>query len=46
MTYNTIIKKVMVSKDPITFHLVRKILADEIEHEQDLQDLEDDIKLI
>ncbi|MFA6489634.1 MAG: ferritin-like domain-containing protein [Candidatus Micrarchaeia archaeon] len=45
VTYNTILKKVMVEKDPITFNLVRKILEDEVEHEQDLQDLEEDIKL-
>ena len=45
MTYSTISKKVM-GKDIITFHMARKILADEIRHEQDLQDLEQDIKMI
>ena len=32
-------------KDPITFNMVRKIMEDEVEHEHDLQDLEEDIKL-
>jgi bacterioferritin len=43
--YNNMLKKIMVEKDPVTFHLIRKILEDEIEHEQDLQDLEEDIKM-
>lgn len=45
LTYNAMLEKIMVQKDPVTFHIVRKILQDEIEHEQDLQDLEDDIKM-
>lgn len=45
-TYNSILKKVMAGKDPVTFHLVRKILEDEVKHEQDLQDLEEDINMI
>ncbi|MEM3362321.1 MAG: ferritin-like domain-containing protein [Candidatus Anstonellaceae archaeon] len=32
--------------DPITYNLVRKILEDEVEHEQDLEDLKRDISLI
>ncbi|MCX8195183.1 MAG: ferritin-like domain-containing protein [Candidatus Micrarchaeota archaeon] len=45
-TYSNMLKKIMVEKDPITFHLVRKILEDEVKHEHDLQDLEQDIKMI
>ncbi|MCX8197560.1 MAG: ferritin-like domain-containing protein [Candidatus Micrarchaeota archaeon] len=44
--YNNLLKKIMVEKDPITFHMIRKILEDEIEHEQELQELEQDIKMI
>src|SRR3989338_6457388 len=44
--YNDMLKKIIVTNDPITFHLIRKILEDEIEHEQDLEDLQRDIKLI
>jgi bacterioferritin len=32
-------------KDPITYNLVREILDDEIEHEQDLEDLKRDIEI-
>ena len=32
-------------KDPITYHLVREILEDEIEHEQDLEDLKRDLEI-
>ncbi|MEM4348686.1 MAG: ferritin-like domain-containing protein [Candidatus Anstonellaceae archaeon] len=44
--YHKILQKVMIEKDPVTFHLIRKILEDEIEHEQELQELEQDIKMI
>jgi len=43
--YNELLKKVMIGRDPITFHLLRKIMQDEVKHEQDLQDLLEDIKL-
>lgn len=33
-------------KDPITAHVVREILEDEVEHEDDLQGLLEDIQLI
>jgi len=46
MAYSAILKKIMVEKDPITFHMVRKILEDEVKHEHDLQDLEEDIRMI
>ena len=42
--YNDMLKKIMISKDPVTYHIIRKILEDEIGHEQDLQDLQKDIK--
>lgn len=32
--------KMVAGKDPVTEHLVREILEDELEHEQDLEDLE------
>ena len=32
-------------KDPITYELAREILADELEHEQDLEDLKRDFEL-
>jgi bacterioferritin len=32
-------------KDPITYDLIRKILKDEIEHEQDLEDLKRDLEM-
>jgi len=44
--YSNILKVAMDAKDFSTFNMVRKILDDEIGHEQDLQDLENDIKLI
>ncbi len=43
--YNKMLKQIMLGKDPITFHLIRKILQDEVKHEQDLQDLLEDIEL-
>lgn len=42
--YAGMLEKLKAGNDYVTFHLVRKILADEVEHEQDLQDLEEDIK--
>ena len=38
--YQRLLEKV-AGKDPITEHLVREILEDELEHEQDLEDLHD-----
>ncbi len=31
--YNTLLKKIMLGKDPVTFHLIRHIMNEEIEHE-------------
>ncbi len=32
--------------DPITYHLVLEILADEVEHEEDLQTISEDLRLM
>ena len=42
-TYNDLLNYVKLSKDPVTFHIIRKILAEEVEHEQDLEDLHTDV---
>ena len=44
--YHKILEKVKIGNDPITFHMVRKIMEDEVEHEHELQDLLEDIKQI
>lgn len=45
MTYHSILQKI-TGKDPITFNMVRKIMEDEVEHEEDLQAILEDIELI
>lgn len=45
VVYKKILDKIKLSNDPITFHMIRKILSDEIEHEQDLEDLHEDITM-
>lgn len=42
-TYSAMLGK--LKGDYITFNMVRKILEDEVGHEQDLQDIEEDIRL-
>ena len=42
-TYTAIIEKIK-GKDPITTHIIYKILADEVEHEEDLEAIMDDIE--
>jgi len=42
--YNAILQRLKQSNDPISFNMVRKIMEDEVKHEQDLEDLRDDIK--
>lgn len=37
--------KLIKDKDPVTYDIVLEILKDEVEHEEDLQALEEDIKL-
>ena len=46
VVYHKILEKVKLGNDPVTFHLVRKILQDEVKHEQDLEDLLDDLELL
>jgi bacterioferritin len=41
--YNDILEFVRKGKDAITFHIIRGILEDEVEHEQDLEDLQTDV---
>jgi bacterioferritin len=41
--YNDILNYVKLGKDPITFHIIRGIMEDEVEHEQDLEDLQTDV---
>ncbi|MFW9985644.1 MAG: ferritin-like domain-containing protein [Candidatus Odinarchaeota archaeon] len=41
--YNKIVEKVK-GKDPITLHIVYKIMADEVEHEEDLEAIMDDLE--
>ncbi len=43
--YNKLLKQVL-NKDMITAHIVRQILQEEIEHEQELEDLAKDYKLM
>lgn len=43
--YNSIAEYVK-DKDPVTYNLVLEILADEIEHEQDLEDIDRDLKSV
>jgi bacterioferritin len=44
-TYNTILAFVK-DRDPVTHDLIREILADEEQHEEDLQNLQEDIHLM
>ncbi len=45
-TYHKLLEKVKLGNDPITFNMIRKIMEDEVEHEEDLQNLLEDIELI
>jgi bacterioferritin len=44
--YNKMLEKVKLGNDPITFHMIRKIMEDEVKHEQDLENLKEDIDMI
>ena len=46
VVYNKMLAKIMLGKDPITFNMIRKIMEDEVEHEEDLQNLLKDIELM
>ncbi len=45
-TYHKILEKVKLGNDPITFNMIRKIMEDEVEHEEDLEAILEDIELI
>lgn len=42
--YTKMLKFLKGSEDYITFNMIRKILQDEVKHEEDLENLQDDIK--
>ncbi|MFH0962269.1 MAG: ferritin-like domain-containing protein [archaeon] len=42
--YIRILKTLKGSEDYITFNMIRKILEDEVKHEEDLENLQEDIK--
>jgi len=42
-TYKKILERISFANDPITANMVRKIMEDETEHEEDLQNLLEDV---
>ena len=46
MTYKKILDRLKDADDPITFNMIRKIMEDEVEHEDDLEALKEDIELM
>lgn len=44
--YDKILNFLKGKNDAITFNMVRKIMEDEVEHEQDLEDIRDDINSV
>ncbi len=44
--YHKMLEKIKLGNDPITFHMIRKIMEDEVKHEEDLENLQEDISLI
>ncbi|MBU0761510.1 MAG: ferritin [Candidatus Altiarchaeota archaeon] len=46
MTYKKILDKLKGSDDQISFNMIRKIMEDEVEHEEDLQALEEDMNMM
>jgi len=44
--YNTILEKLKGMNDAITYNMIRKILQDEVKHEQELQDLQEDLNML
>jgi bacterioferritin len=44
LVYQKMLDKLVKTKDYVTFELIRQILQDELEHEQDLEDLSVDIE--
>lgn len=45
-TYNKILQRLKGTSDMISFNMIRKIMEDEVEHEQDLEDIQEDISLM
>ncbi|MFX1519151.1 MAG: ferritin-like domain-containing protein [Promethearchaeota archaeon] len=39
--YNKMLQKLMIAKDPVTFHIIRHIMQEEIEHEDAMEALMD-----
>jgi bacterioferritin len=46
VTYKKILDKLKTGDDQITFNMIRKILEDEVKHEEDLQNLEEDYNML
>ena len=44
-TYDKLLKKTK-DKDPVTYNIILQILQDEVEHEEDLQALQEDLELM
>ncbi|MFH1780110.1 MAG: ferritin-like domain-containing protein [Candidatus Micrarchaeota archaeon] len=44
--YSDILQKLKGSSDVISFNMIRKIMEDEVKHEQDLEDLKEDLALL
>lgn len=45
MTYNQLLSK-LKDKDPVTYNIILTILGQEVEHEEDLEALKEDIKIM
>ncbi|MFH1784816.1 MAG: ferritin-like domain-containing protein [Candidatus Micrarchaeota archaeon] len=45
VVYDGILKKLKGKNDAITYNMIRKIMEDEVKHEQDLEDLKEDSDL-
>ena len=44
--YHKMLEKVKLGNDPITFNTIRKIMQEEVEHEDELQNILEDIQLL
>jgi bacterioferritin len=44
--YHGMLEKIRKGNDPITFNMIRKILEEEVEHEEDLQALLEDFEMM
>ncbi|MBN2518628.1 MAG: ferritin, partial [Candidatus Altiarchaeota archaeon] len=43
LTYKKLLDKVRSGDDPITYNMVRKIMEEEVEHENDLEAIQEDL---